>query len=175
MNKENRYRKQQISTYVPTRKTATWKRIDDVFKQNRYNLRSRPQQLAQHIFQYPTVMYIFNDNGKRLSLDTLLSLEPDKWEPALSNEWGRLSEGNDAGVEYTNTIEFIFNYEVPQDKKIIYASFVCDFRPLKDEKWRVRLVVGGDKLPYEYDAGSPATDLNVRPRIYACSVQVLSS
>ena len=37
--------------------------------------------------------------------------------------------------------------------------FVCDYRPLKDEKWKFRLVVGGDKLPYELDAGSPAASI----------------
>ena len=36
---------------------------------------------------------------------------------------------------------------------------VCDYRPLKDEKYRVRITVGGDKLPYHDDAGSPAADL----------------
>ena len=37
--------------------------------------------------------------------------------------------------------------------------FVCDYRPLKSEQWRVRLVVGSDRLPYESDSGSPATDI----------------
>ena len=45
------------------------------------------------------------------------------------------------------------------DMKVTYASFAYDHRPLKDEKLRIRLVVGGDKLPYEADSGSPATDL----------------
>ena len=33
---------------------------------------------------------------------------------------------------------------------------ICDFRPLKDDPYRVRLTVGGDKLEYDNDAGSPA-------------------
>ena len=36
---------------------------------------------------------------------------------------------------------------------------VCDYQPLKDEKYRVRITVGSDKLPYYDDAGSPAADL----------------
>ena len=44
-------------------------------------------------------------------------------------------------------------------KKITYASFICYHCQLEDEIWRIRLVVGGDKLPYELDSGSAATDL----------------
>lgn len=36
---------------------------------------------------------------------------------------------------------------------------VCDYKPLKDEKHRVRMTVGGDRLPCYQDAGSPAADL----------------
>ena len=81
------------------------------------------------------------------------------WYPALSNEWGRLAKGNDNGVAFTNTIEFISKNGVPTNKKVTYASFACDYRPLKDEKWRVCIVVGGDKLTYAFDTGSPAADI----------------
>ena len=40
-----------------------------------------------------------------------------------------------------------------------YANIVCDDRPLKTEKHRVRLTVGGDKLEYPKDASSPAANL----------------
>ena len=40
-----------------------------------------------------------------------------------------------------------------------YVSFVYDHRSLNTEPWRVRLTVGGNKLPYEVDAGSPAYNL----------------
>ena len=50
------------------------------------------------------------------------------------------------GVTATDTIEFVVHSAVPTGRDITYATFVCDHRPLKTEKWRVRLVVGGDKL-----------------------------
>ena len=114
--------------------------------------------LAQHIFN---ANHIFNAAGKKLSIDALINGEDGhkKWQPALSNEWGRLAQGNDAGVKHTDTIQFIPKNEVPMENTVTYASFVCNHRPLKDEKWRIRLVVGGDRLEYYSDSGSPATDL----------------
>ena len=38
-----------------------------------------------------------------------------------------------------------------------YVSFVCDHWPLKTEPWRVWLVAGGDKLPYNAYAEPPAS------------------
>ena len=117
--------------------------------------------LQQQEYIKQSVNHIYDTKGQKQSIDALIN-GPDaltKWLPALSNEWGRLAQGNDAGVEATNTINFVAFSEVPVDKKVTYASFVCDYRPLKKEKWRIRLVVGGDKLEYTQDSGSPATDL----------------
>ena len=52
--------------------------------------------------------HIFNDAGHKLSLDKLLGGEygDSRWQPALSNEWGRLAQGNDAGVAGTDTKAF---------------------------------------------------------------------
>ena len=58
-----------------------------------------------------------------------------------------------------DAIDFISKHEVPKDKKTTYAQFVCDHRPLKKEEWRVQIVVGGDKLHYNADAGSPTANL----------------
>jgi hypothetical protein len=44
-------------------------------------------------------------------------------------------------------------------RKVTYANAVCDYRPLKDEPYRVRLTVGGDRLPYPADAGAPAATI----------------
>ena len=72
-----------------------------------------------------------------------------RWYGGLSNEWDRLSQGNDHGIKGTVTLVYIQNKDVSKDRKITYGSLVCDYRPLKDEKWRVRLIVGWNKLPYE--------------------------
>ena len=83
---------------------------------------------------YPIVNHIYNAQGKRETIE-LLRLSPQKevWEKALSDEWGRLAQGNCHGVTPTDTISFIFKHQVPVDRDVTYASFVCDHRALKTE------------------------------------------
>ena len=127
-----------------------------------YKSRAATYLLANQLFQ-PTQQHsgsIYNADGSKASLDDLLT-GTDKlvWTSALSNEWGRLAQGNAAGVAWTDTIDFIPHSEVPQNVKVTYANFVCSHRPKKTEPWRVRIVVGGDKLNCAYDTGSPAASL----------------
>jgi hypothetical protein len=109
---------------------------------------------------HPVCNHIYNNNGKKETIDSLLkSTKRDVWLKALSNEWGRLAQGNDYGVSATDAIEFISRSEVPKGRDVTYATFVCDHRPLKSEQWRVRIVAGGDKLSYTDNPASPATNL----------------
>ena len=77
----------------------------------------------------------------------------------MSNEWGRLAQGNDYGVNMTDTIDYIHKYNVPSNQKVTYGSFVCNYKPLKIEQHRVRSVTGGDKLIYNNDTGAPVASL----------------
>ena len=151
--------------------TRTWKRGELKIPQTRYNLRSNAAEsfrsraarhiLAQHIYDKHYAQHIYAKDGKRLKVHQLLNGKdgPKRWTPALSNEWGRLAQGNDTGVTATDTIDFISFQDVPKHKKVTYTNFTCDYRPLKEEQWRIRCLVGGDKLPFNDDAGSPATDM----------------
>ena len=58
-----------------------------------------------------------------------------------------------------STIFFIHPSEIPTHKKVTYGRLVVDIRPLKKEKYRVRITVGGDKLDFCSDASSVATSL----------------
>ena len=89
----------------------------------------------------------------------LLKKDPIVWKKSLSNELGRLAQGVAGRVVYTDTIDFIPKSKVPINKKVTYANLVCDYRPLKDEPFRVRITVGGDKLDCYDDVGSPAASL----------------
>ena len=143
-------------------------------KHHRYNLRSRQGNsfrhlatqnlVAQHLFSTPSIqsaMHIYNpDTGKKETIDSLLKgPKKERWLQAASNEFGRLAQGNKYGVKATDTIEFISQSDVPFDRKVTYGSFVCDYRALKDDPYRIRLVVGGDKLEYNDDPASPAAGL----------------
>ena len=97
---------------------------------------------------------VYDKSGQKQTLAKVRAgTEAKKWERALSNECGRLAQGNDAGIAGTDTIQFIWRQDVPSDKRVTYDTFVLDYRPLKTEKYRVCITVGGDRLEYELDAG----------------------
>ena len=78
------------------------------------------------------------------------------WTHSLSNEWGRLAQGNDHGVQTTNTIECAHKFEVPDRRDITCATFVLDYQLLKSELHHIRMTVGSDRLTCLSDSGSPA-------------------
>ena len=47
----------------------------------------------------------------------------------------------------------------PITQKVTYGRLVVDIRPLKEEKYRVRITVGGDKLHFCGDTSSVAASL----------------
>ena len=71
---------------------------------------------------------------------------------------GRLSQGV-RDIEGNDVIDFIQFSDVPTDRIVTYSNMVCDIRPLKKEKFEVRLTVGGDRLQYPDDTASPAATL----------------
>jgi hypothetical protein len=105
--------------------------------------------------------------GKQGSLRKLRKgPEAHIWERSLANEWGRLLEhglgqtrAETDKILGTGTIFFISKSDVPQDRKVTYANFVCNIRPQKAETHRVRMTAGGDKLDYPGDASSPTVSM----------------
>ena len=119
-----------------------------------YRLRAARTLLAQRIFSTLNASYIYNDERKRLTIDKLVKGEDSETcLKSLSMEFGRLAQGNKYGVQYTDTIYFISQKDVPMREKVTYKQFVCDHLPLKHEPFGVRIEVGGDKLDCDIDAG----------------------
>lgn len=61
----------------------------------------------------------------------------ETWLRFTANEFGRLANGIPNRVRGTDCIVFIPKSKVPPNKKVTYANMVCDYRPLKDEPYRV--------------------------------------
>lgn len=76
-----------------------------------------------------------------------------RWNQAGMNEFARLAQGH-GDIEGMNVVTFIARAELPNGKKATYARYVVDYRPEKDEPWRLRITCGGDQLEY---VGNTAT------------------
>jgi hypothetical protein len=83
------------------------------------------------------------------------------WGHAFGNEIGRLCQGMPGRVEGTDTFFFIHKHEVPPDRRkdVTYDRICCNVRPEKDDPNRVRLTVGGNRINYPGDCGTPTADL----------------
>jgi hypothetical protein len=76
----------------------------------------------------------------------------------FGNECGRLFQGIQ-DIPGTDTCFLIELKNIPKDRKITYGKIVCDYKPHKQEKERVRLTVGGDSLDYYGDVATSTADI----------------
>jgi hypothetical protein len=49
--------------------------------------------------------------------------------------------------------------DILNDRNITYGKILCDYKPHKQEKERVWLTVGGDKLDYSGDVATSTADI----------------
>jgi hypothetical protein len=80
--------------------------------------------------------------GKEMEYSALIKdphLQP-LWTRGFGNECGRLFQGI-RNIPGTDTCFFIKLKNIPKDRKITYGKIVCDYKPHKKEKERVRLTV----------------------------------
>jgi hypothetical protein len=98
--------------------------------------------------------------GKEMEYMALMKdpyLQP-LWKRVFGNEMGRLFQGIH-DIQGTNTCFFVEIKNIPKDRQITYGKIVCDYKPHKKEKERVRLTVGGDKLDYSGDVATSTADI----------------
>jgi hypothetical protein len=50
---------------------------------------------------------------------------------------------------------------IPKDRRITYGKIVCDYKPYKKRKERVRLAAGGDKMDYFGDVATSTADITI--------------
>jgi hypothetical protein len=98
--------------------------------------------------------------GKDMEYSALMKdpcLQP-LWTQGFGNECGRLFQGI-RDIPGTDSCFFTTLKNIPKDRKITYGKIVCDYKPHKQEKERVRLTVGGDKLDYSGDVPTSTADI----------------
>ena len=85
------------------------------------------------------------------------------WAKSAANEFGRLAQGIGDRETGTNTIYFIAKEDIPFDRlgDVTYGSFVCTHRPTKADPHRTRLTVGGDRIRYGGEVGTPTADITL--------------
>jgi hypothetical protein len=110
--------------------------------------------------QHPSNSVIHPVTGKEMEYMALMKdphLQP-LWKRGFSNECGRLIQGIQ-DIPGTDTCFFIKPTNIPKDRKITYGKIVCDYKPHKKEKKRVRLTVGRDILNYSGDVATYTADI----------------
>eukprot|EP00804_Cyclotella_cryptica_P029413 CCRYP_013352-RA/>CCRYP_013352-RA protein AED:0.16 eAED:0.24 QI:0/0/0/1/0.2/0.16/6/0/1158 len=83
------------------------------------------------------------------------------WKNAYGKELGRLAQGIPGTVKGTNTIVFIAYNEIPPQRRkdVTYGCIVANYRPEKDDPYRIRLTVGGNRITYPGHCGTPTADM----------------
>jgi hypothetical protein len=98
--------------------------------------------------------------GKEMEYSALMKdphLQP-LWNQGFGSECGRLFQGI-RHIPGTDTCFFTTLKNIPHDRKITHGKIVCDYKPHKKEKERVRLTVGGDRLDYSGDIATSTADI----------------
>ncbi len=99
-------------------------------------LSRRITRLENEVHQAMAVMDA--DTGKLLNYNQLMRSTKyrEAWSLSSANKFGRLANGIGGRIKNpTNTIEFIFQHEVPTEriKDVTYGQFVCTVQPEKAE------------------------------------------
>jgi hypothetical protein len=98
--------------------------------------------------------------GKEMECSALMKdprLQP-LWTQGFGNECGHLFQGI-RDIPGTDTCFFTTLKNIPHDRKITYGKIVCDYKPHKKEKERVRLTIGGDRLDYSGYVATSTADI----------------
>jgi hypothetical protein len=91
------------------------------------------------------------------------------WTRGFGNKCVRLFQGI-RDIAGTDTCFFIKLTNIQKDRKITYGKIVCDYKPHKKEKERVRLTVGGDRLNYSGDVATSTADITTFKILINCTL-----
>ena len=93
------------------------------------------------------------------------------WKQSYSNELGRLCQGIGSGTkgprkqrtQGTDTFNIIDYVDIPVDRRseITYTKVVCEVREQKEDPNRTRITIGGNRICYPGDVGTPTAGLDL--------------
>jgi hypothetical protein len=143
-------------THVPTRHSPRGHQPPHVTQEERAcQLLATPPPRINRAYAVTDVT-----TGQQLEYRQLLQ-RPDLktiLQRAFANELGRLAQGV-RDIKGTDTIVFIPPSDIPKERTITYGRVVCDIRPHKSEKHRVRLTMGEDRINYPGETATKNADL----------------
>jgi hypothetical protein len=87
------------------------------------------------------------------------SSEAQHWIGAMEDEWGRLMERTDWNPNGKRTMRNVKLSDIPRDIIPMYVRVVVAFRPEKENPYRIRLTVGGDRVIFEGECSTKAANL----------------
>ncbi len=107
---------------------------------------------------------VIGKQGKLLEYQHLIANPKTRatWTHSYGNKLGRLAQGMPGQTKGTDTIFFIPWHKLPKErvKDATYSLITCLVRPKKtEEPNRTRLLAGGDRVHYPFDAGMPTANL----------------
>lgn len=107
----------------------------NTFRHSRLSRSANIFATQKYISSTPQINHIFTSDGTKESIDSLLKgPTAEICQQSLTNELGRLAQGI-GSITGNDCVDFIHKSEVLPNKKVTYANMVCDFRPLKQEKY----------------------------------------
>ena len=124
------------------------------------------------------------ETGKFLEYRHLLKTKHrEVWENGFSKELARLSNGRSKDdTPGTNTIIWIHPSELPTNKKPTYTRICTNYRPQKEDPYRVRCTLGGKLIHYPGPKATPTASLSTikllinsflsTPKAKFCSVDI---
>ena len=83
-----------------------------------------------------------------------------EWIGCCSNEIGCLARDvYPRMMTGLNTIHFIHPSQIPANRTVTYLRIVTNYRPQKENSYRIRFTVGGNRIDYPGNIATPVTEL----------------
>ena len=109
----------------------------------------KPTQRLPHHGYYYANSVMCEETGAALEYRHLkIGADSKLWLGSASKEIGRLAQGSAAVKTGTHTMHFIYARKKPRGRKTTYLNIVANIRRQKEDPYRIRFTIAGDRLDY---------------------------